>query len=589
MVLKKSKKEIACSSFVPQAVLPSRVSLLLSLKYFEFPSSESMMDKKKSEDNNISAPSSIFTTLFGGIPNESTVASSLFSDSNPFKRQHRESQSAENESIFNPMNSDSLDSNNSELKKIKKTRQEKPNPDLPDAEGAATKTLSLSNKSTKLISPRSILGFEPNGTMENEIKKEHSSNVGSESYLNRQKQNSNFSVEGKKRSENKKTKKRKRDDVEKDYVEKKYGVIAKEEEGKKVVVGEKRKKADNETEDMLVHRKEEGFDDEGKLLRTIFVGNLPLKVKKKTLIKEFIKFGEIDSVRIRSVPIIDTKIPRKGAILQKQINENADSVHAYIVFKSEQSTEAALAFNMAVIGGNHIRLDRACPPRKKLKGEDTPLYDIKKTVFVGNLPFDVKDEEIYQLFCGLNDLESSVEAVRVIRHPHMRVGKGIAYVLFKTREAANLVIKRRNLKLRDRELRLSHAQQNCTPSKRKDVAPAVNSPPKKFVLDSRTLGSGNRSNSKVAMSYQGLQASKSCTQKKVHSGSSGVVKMKKSRTQKGERPKVQLEKRPAVALRKARAKAPKDVWVSRQAGMKRKMESQTPEISQRKKAKVNER
>lgn len=433
MVLKKSKKEIACSSFVPQAVLPSRVSLLLSLKYFEFPSSESMMDKKKSEDNNISAPSSIFTTLFGGIPNESTVASSLFSDSNPFKRQHRESQSAENESIFNPMNSDSLDSNNSELKKIKKTRQEKPNPDLPDAEGAATKTLSLSNKSTKLICPRSILGFEPNGTMENEIKKEHSSNVGSESYLNRQKQNSNFSVEGKKRSENKKTKKRKRDDVEKDYVEKKYGVIAKEEEGKKVVVGEKRKKADNETEDMLVHRKEEGFDDEGKLLRTIFVGNLPLKVKKKTLIKEFIKFGEIDSVRIRSVPIIDTKIPRKGAILQKQINENADSVHAYIVFKSEQSTEAALAFNMAVIGGNHIRLDRACPPRKKLKGEDTPLYDIKKTVFVGNLPFDVKDEEIYQLFCGLNDLESSVEAVRVIRHPHMRVGKGIAYVLFKTR------------------------------------------------------------------------------------------------------------------------------------------------------------
>lgn len=542
-----------------------------------------MMDKKKSKDDSISAPYSIFTTLFGGIPDESSVASALFSDSNPFKRQHRESQSAENESIFNPMNSDSLDSNISELKKMKKTRKEKPNLDLDDAEEAVTKTLSLSKKSTKLISPRSILGSEPNGTIENEIKKEHSSNVGSESYLNRQKQNSNFSVERKKSTENKKTKKRKRDDVEK-----KYGVIAKEEEGKKVLVGEKRKKADNETEDMLVHRKEEGFDDEGKLLRTIFVGNLPLKLKKKTLIKEFIKFGEIDSVRIRSVPIIDTKIPRKGAILQKQINDNADSVHAYIVFKSEQSTEAALAFNMAVIGGNHIRVDRACPPRKKLKGEDAPLYDIKRTVFVGNLPFDVKDEEIYELFCGLNDLESGVEAVRVIRHPHMRVGKGIAYVLFKTREAANLVIRRRNLKLRDRELRLSHVQQNCTPSKRKDVVPAVNSPAKKLALDSRTLGSGSRY-SKVAMSYQGLQASKSCTHKKVHSGSTGVVKMKKSITQKGERPKVQQEKRPAVALRKARAKAQKDVWVSKQAGMKRKMDGQTPETSQRKKAKVNER
>ncbi|KAM0032059.1 putative sulfate adenylyltransferase [Helianthus debilis subsp. tardiflorus] len=25
---------------------------------------------------------------------------------------------------------------------------------------------------------------------------------------------------------------------------------------------------------------------------------------------------------------------------------------------------------MAVVGGNHIHVDRACPPRKKLKGEN---------------------------------------------------------------------------------------------------------------------------------------------------------------------------------------------------------------------------
>lgn len=34
-------------------------------------------------------------------------------------------------------------------------------------------------------------------------------------------------------------------------------------------------------------------------------------------------------------------------------------------------------------------MDRACPPRKKLKAGDTPLYDNRRTVFVGNLPFDV--------------------------------------------------------------------------------------------------------------------------------------------------------------------------------------------------------
>jgi len=34
-------------------------------------------------------------------------------------------------------------------------------------------------------------------------------------------------------------------------------------------------------------------------------------------------------------------------------------------------------------------------PRKKLKGESVPPYDNKRTVFVGNLPFDVKDEESF--------------------------------------------------------------------------------------------------------------------------------------------------------------------------------------------------
>ncbi|KAJ0113562.1 hypothetical protein Patl1_03528 [Pistacia atlantica] len=256
---------------------------------------------------------------------------------------------------------------------------------------------------------------------------------------------------------------------------------------------------------MVATSKDEGFDDENKLLRTVFVGNLPLKVKKKLLLKEFSKFGEVESIRIRSVPILD-------------------------------------------VGGNHIRVDRACPPRKKLKGEDAPLYDNKRTVFVGNLPFDVKDEEIYQLFCGLNNLGSSVEAVR---------------------EAANLVVKKRNLKLRERELRLSHAGQYSTPSKRKNVASAVNPHSKKFAVDSRSPGSADQLNSKATLSYQSLRASKSGTQKKVHLGSSGSGKMMKTKVQKGEKAKIHQEKRPAVALRKARANASKDGVAPKQVGTKR--------------------
>ncbi|CAL5399971.1 unnamed protein product [Camellia sinensis] len=156
------------------------------------------------------------------------------------------------------------------------------------------------------------------------------------------------------------------------------------EDWKGKLLGEKRKKIDDSV-DMVVSK--EGFDDEDKLLRTVFVGNLTLKVKKKALFKEFSQFGEVESVRIRSIPLLDTKKPRKGAIIQKKINDVVDSVHAYIVFETEQAAQASLAHNMAV-----IRVDRACPPRKKLKGDNAPLYDNKRMVFVGNLPFDVKDK-----------------------------------------------------------------------------------------------------------------------------------------------------------------------------------------------------
>ena len=109
-----------------------------------------------------------------------------------------------------------------------------------------------------------------------------------------------------KEKKKKKKEKRKRDELEAEYEAKKYGVVALKDESKEgPVVGEKRKTLDR-PEDMFVSN--EGFDDEDKLLRTVFVGNLPVKVKKKALLKEFSQFGEVESVRIRSVPIINVGV-----------------------------------------------------------------------------------------------------------------------------------------------------------------------------------------------------------------------------------------------------------------------------------------
>ncbi|KAL2454426.1 RNA-binding (RRM/RBD/RNP motif) family protein [Abeliophyllum distichum] len=528
--------------------------------------------KEKSNPNNSSNPdsSSVFKTLFGETIEENATSLSLFSENNPFRRKPQENKTqkpqhelglgsgekdAENEGTLRNLNSSEL----MEKKKRKKDKKESEDFDL-ELSGESKKLKRDESKGTK---KDDISKLEENGTTGGlDVEKKRSLDLNGK--------------DGGSGIENvNKKKKRKRDEmeVELEYEARLYGEAdekekEKEKEKENNVVGEKRKKMDN-PEDMMVSK--EGFDDENKLLRTVFVGNLPLKIKKKALLKEFAKFGEVESVRIRSVPIIDSKVPRKGAVIKKQINENADSVHAYIVFKTEDCAQASLAHNMAVVGHAHHA--------RKLKGDSSALYDNKRTVFVGNLPFDVKDEEIYQLFTGIKNLEASVEAVRVVRDPGTSLGKGIAYVLFKTRDATNSIVKKHKLKLRDRELRLSHAKLNSTTSKRENFSlpETYNSPAKKFAVDSRNPGGDNKVKAKGNMSYQGMQATKSGIQKKVPARVRAPARSKSvSSTEKPVK-----GKRPAVAARKL--KAQRAANTSKQVGTKRKLDNRTPDSAGQKK------
>jgi hypothetical protein len=52
-------------------------------------------------------------------------------------------------------------------------------------------------------------------------------------------------------------------------------------------------------------REEERLDVEEQLKRTIFVGNLPMSIKPKHLLREFSQFGPVESARLRSVPLVD--------------------------------------------------------------------------------------------------------------------------------------------------------------------------------------------------------------------------------------------------------------------------------------------
>lgn len=270
-------------------------------------------EKSNPDNSSNSDSSSVFKTLFGEAIEENAPTFSLFSENNPFRRKPEESkiQKQQDELGLGCREKDTekegtvgnLDC--SELTEKKRKKKDKEKKDSLDFD------LELSGDSTKLKKDHSkgrknydISNSVENGTSDDlDVKKKR--NSGLDSKGNHVDVNAHMMDYGKDGgsgigNENKK-KKRKRDELELEYEARRYGE-ADEKEKENNVVGEKRKKRDN-PEDMMVSK--EGFDDENKLLRTVFVGNLPLKIKKKALLKEFAKFGEVESVRIRSVPIID--------------------------------------------------------------------------------------------------------------------------------------------------------------------------------------------------------------------------------------------------------------------------------------------
>ena len=144
-------------------------------------------------------------------------------------------------------------------------------------------------------------------------------------------------------------------------------------------------------------------------------------------------------------------------------------------------------------------------------------------------------------------------------------------------EAAAAVVRKRNLKLRERELRLFHAKaDSATPSKRINPTPAdkTSSSTKKF-RGSGTADDSKKVFSNASTSYQGLRASKTGVEKKVAKARRPEKLV--STTKKAVAERSRKDKRPAVAARKAKAKATQAGGASKQGGIKRKMDSRTPD------------
>lgn len=189
--------------------------------------------------------------------------------------------------------------------------------------------------------------------------------------------------------------------------------------------------------------------------RTIFVGNLPNTYDQKSVTKLFKPCGPIESARIRSVIKAKEKLPPKVALITKTLHAKMDSFNAYVVFKENEDDECvkkALKMNGTVVDGHHIRVDRAQRP----KGKRLTLSSRKKTAFVGNLRFDLRDDDLINHFKKIGP----INYVRIVRDSGTGLGKGFGYVVFNDRASVKAALSLDGTNFKGRQLRVKKVENN---------------------------------------------------------------------------------------------------------------------------------
>uniref|UniRef100_G1NH74 RNA binding motif protein 34 n=1 Tax=Meleagris gallopavo TaxID=9103 RepID=G1NH74_MELGA len=193
----------------------------------------------------------------------------------------------------------------------------------------------------------------------------------------------------------------------------------------------KQEKKKNEAEEMIKNK------------RTVFVGNLPVNYTMlKSLFKEY---GQIESIRFRSVVPAEVALSRKLATIKRKIHPNVKYINAYVVFKEEHAAVKALKKNgTEVASGFHIRVDSA----------SKNTVSLNRRVLLC-LPADISDSAVREHFADCGD----VVAVRIVRDRQSGMGKGFGYVLFENTDAVHLALKLNNSDLMGRKLRVKRCSE----------------------------------------------------------------------------------------------------------------------------------
>ncbi|CAK9822703.1 RNA-binding protein 34 [Anthophora retusa] len=277
-------------------------------------------------------------------------------------------------------------------------------------------------------------------------------------------------------------------------------------------------------------------DSEEESRRTIFVGNLPSDVTKKALMKQFKTFGKIDSIRIRGIISKTMNMPKKVAAITKNVHPKLRTVYAYIKYDTEASAKAALSMNGTVFQGNHLKVDMGSHTENKLDG--------KRSVFLGNLKFNIDEETIRNHFkqCG------EIESIRIIRDNMTGIGKGFGYVNFKTEDAVTLALELHGTILADREIRVKpHVIKKDTDTskygKRTHSGENTdNSSRKKAKNSTEATVLGRNKQNKIAKKEQKMEKPVTSPQQGVFQGQKADATKKRRKNKSDKRKKILAEK-----------------------------------------------
>ena len=175
--------------------------------------------------------------------------------------------------------------------------------------------------------------------------------------------------------------------------------------------------------------------------RTVFVGNLPLSTTRKSLAKVFAECGKVLSTRLRSTAVVGVKLPPKRAgdqnLVRKVCTHSKDlvdvdrksSLQGYVVFETKDSVPKALALNNKALKDDDPKATRLT--RRMRVDTAAPTLDPKRSVFVGNMPYQADEASLADHFvkgCALQNAD--IQGVRIIRDKDTFQCKGFGYVLF---------------------------------------------------------------------------------------------------------------------------------------------------------------